>query len=181
MNSIVIGFVNKNSQKAHEISKNNGWYNEPVPFHRFIALINTELGEAVQAMRYNEEDIAIVEEIADCFIRVMDMVGYYGLVLKPCKYTKSIRGCAKPAEFTEKVSWTIFALANVWKDELPNKLTNCNGYKYDKINSHSISVLAVCIAECAKSFVDLDDFFDIVNRVTERNKKRGYKHGGRAF
>ena len=64
--------LNKLAKKAHQTSRNNGWWDVERTELEIIALIMSELGEWVQAYRKGG---AVEEEMADVLIRLLDYVG----------------------------------------------------------------------------------------------------------
>ena len=71
-------------KEIHQLAKDKGWYNRDRNELELIALIMSELGEAVEAVREDAISPKILgykgveEELADVIIRIMDMAGYYG-------------------------------------------------------------------------------------------------------
>lgn len=57
---------------AWETAEKNGWHNEPRSFGDHIALAHSELSEALEAYRNNDNDDKIMEELADTVIRIFD-------------------------------------------------------------------------------------------------------------
>ena len=70
--------------EVHHLAKDKGWYDRERNELELIALIMSELGEAVEAVRKDAISPKILgykgveEELADVIIRIMDMAGYYG-------------------------------------------------------------------------------------------------------
>lgn len=59
--------------KAHKNAKEKGFWDSPREFGTMIALIHSELSEALEADRRGEGHVA--EELADVFIRLGDLCG----------------------------------------------------------------------------------------------------------
>ncbi len=59
---------------AHENAKLKGFWDEPREFGTLIALIHSELSEALEAHRKSEVEM-VAEELADVAIRLFDLCG----------------------------------------------------------------------------------------------------------
>ena len=83
-------------KEAHAIAKEKGWWDEPRSFGDLIALVHSELSEALEAYRLNPNSVGpiywhnvgtkrppcgVAIELADVVIRVADMAEHYGVVL----------------------------------------------------------------------------------------------------
>lgn len=69
---------------AFETAKQNGWHEEKREFGTLIALMHSELSEALEAYRKDSEDVMwphITEELADVCIRIFNACGEYELDL----------------------------------------------------------------------------------------------------
>lgn len=63
---------------AHEMAIAKGWWDQDRNNGELIALIHSELSEALEALRINKQSetiggFEVVEELADAVIRIMDM------------------------------------------------------------------------------------------------------------
>lgn len=71
-------------QRAHETAQRKGWHDEPREIGTVIALMHSELSEALEAARCNANSdkitgfTGIEEELADVIIRIMDASGQHG-------------------------------------------------------------------------------------------------------
>lgn len=84
------GAINQLADLCHEVSVLKGFYQDfeyvingedPLKGYMFpvkIGLIMTELGEAIEAHR-NEDQENLYEEMADIFIRLLDLAGAIGM------------------------------------------------------------------------------------------------------
>lgn len=77
---------------AHQNAINKGWYEDPRTFGELIALMHSELSEALEDYRAGraineiyykgEKPCGVPIELADVLIRVFDLCGYYGIDLE---------------------------------------------------------------------------------------------------
>ena len=66
--------INELIQKAHENAKNKGFWDKPREVGTLIALIHSELSEALEADRHGDKE-NFAEELADVVIRMGDLCG----------------------------------------------------------------------------------------------------------
>jgi NTP pyrophosphatase (non-canonical NTP hydrolase) len=73
-------FFNRVQALAHTVAKTKGWWDIPQDDGRLIALMHSELSEALEAMRHRNpqsekipEFTGVEEELADVVIRIMDL------------------------------------------------------------------------------------------------------------
>jgi len=67
--------INDFIKECHAIAKEKGWWQEERNDGELIALMHSELSEALEAMRNHAGKDAIAEELADCCIRIFDYCG----------------------------------------------------------------------------------------------------------
>jgi NTP pyrophosphatase (non-canonical NTP hydrolase) len=60
---------------CHAIAKKKGWWDTERNDGELIALMHSELSEALEAMRNHASHEDIAEELADCCIRIFDYCG----------------------------------------------------------------------------------------------------------
>lgn len=72
-----MGYIDNQAEAAHAISKANGFWDEEPDIHFIlskIALLHSECSEILEATRKNMGEEAILEECADVYIRLVDLV-----------------------------------------------------------------------------------------------------------
>jgi NTP pyrophosphatase (non-canonical NTP hydrolase) len=79
---------------CHGIAKEKGWWDSERNEGELIALMHSELSEALEAMRNHAKLEDIAEELADCCIRIFDYCGARKIDLektlrKKIEYNKS--------------------------------------------------------------------------------------------
>jgi NTP pyrophosphatase (non-canonical NTP hydrolase) len=80
--------------ECHKIAKEKGWWDTPRNDGELIALMHSELSEALEAMRNQASVEAVSEELADCCIRIFDYCGARNIdleqsLLKKIDYNKT--------------------------------------------------------------------------------------------
>lgn len=73
--------INKLCKEAHEIAKSKGWHDEERETPTWLALIHSEVSEALEADRKGDEE-NFKEELADVCIRIFDLCGLKGIDLE---------------------------------------------------------------------------------------------------
>lgn len=77
-------------EKVHQNAVEKGWWEDPPSFPEIIALIHSELSEALESYRKGEELVWIgpkgkpegaAVELADAVVRIMDWFGHEGIDL----------------------------------------------------------------------------------------------------
>jgi NTP pyrophosphatase (non-canonical NTP hydrolase) len=63
-----------------QVNMANGWYDTPRPFGDDIALLHSEISEAYEAYRKDDNE-NLAEEMADIFIRLLDTCDRYDIDL----------------------------------------------------------------------------------------------------
>ena len=80
--------LNELSQLCHSIAKEKGFWDEERNIGEALMLVVTEVAEAMEAHRHQDQE-NFKEEIADTFIRLLDLCGGLGLDIEEeiCKKT----------------------------------------------------------------------------------------------
>lgn len=73
--------INELVQQAYTTAKQKGWHDEPVETGTKLALIHSEVSEALEADRRNDVE-HFAEELADVCIRIFDLCGAEGIDLE---------------------------------------------------------------------------------------------------
>jgi NTP pyrophosphatase (non-canonical NTP hydrolase) len=94
--SVIRGVLDAIIRDVHDTARSKGWYDTPVPLPVHLALIHSEVSEALQADRKGEGAEHVAEELADVMIRVMDTAAAHGLDLAGALLTKMERNKARP-------------------------------------------------------------------------------------
>jgi NTP pyrophosphatase (non-canonical NTP hydrolase) len=72
--------INKLSKECYEITKSKGFYDTPRETGTVLALIHSEVSEALEADRKGDTE-GFIEELADICIRVFTLCGEIGIDL----------------------------------------------------------------------------------------------------
>lgn len=98
--------INELVKEAHQNAVDKGWYEEPWTFGDKIALMHSELSEALEDYRngrgiqevYYEgaKPCGIPIELADTVIRIFDMCGHYGIDLEAAILEKMAYNATRP-------------------------------------------------------------------------------------
>lgn len=87
--------LNELSQLCHRIAKEKGFWDQERNIGEALMLIVTELAEAMEAHRVQDMD-NFREEIADSFIRLLDLCGGLKIDIEEEIYKKSLKNKQRP-------------------------------------------------------------------------------------
>ncbi|MCK5260038.1 MAG: nucleotide pyrophosphohydrolase [Candidatus Omnitrophica bacterium] len=87
--------LNELAQLCHSIAVEKGFWDEERNIGEALMLIVTELAEAMEAYRH-QDDAHFKEELADTFIRLLDLCGGLNIDMEEEIYTKSIHNKKRP-------------------------------------------------------------------------------------
>lgn len=87
--------INDLCKQAHETAKSKGWYDEKRETGTKLALIHSEVSEALEADRDGNKE-KFSEELADVCIRIFDLCGYEGIDLEGAILKKMIKNINRP-------------------------------------------------------------------------------------
>ncbi|MCM3456577.1 hypothetical protein M3685_22000 [Heyndrickxia oleronia] len=73
--------INQLCTEAYETAKSKGWHDEPKETGTLLALVHSEVSEALEADRKGNPE-NFVEELADVCIRIFDLCGSRGIDLE---------------------------------------------------------------------------------------------------
>lgn len=98
--------LNNFIKECHRIATKKGWWDEKRNDGELIALMHSELSEALEAMRnHNKKDIIkdnIAEELADCCIRIFDYCGAREIDLEKALFKKIKYNKTRPYRHDKK-------------------------------------------------------------------------------
>ena len=176
-------------KEAHAIAKGHGWWDEPRSFGDLIALVHSELSEALEAYRVcgivdcpheHTEGAGAASELADVVIRVADMAEWLKIDLAKSLEEDEDLGDEKQAYLQERLSGNLDSFGE-WIAAIHEDVGDA-GYhqrnRGDNLGSHLVSVIWM-VQEMADHYgIDLDA---AIEAKMECNRGRSYRHGGKAL
>ena len=186
-------------KEAHAIAKDHGWWDAPRTFGDLIALVHSELSEALEAYRENPtmgtslhnppeaggstvvgsrflvKPEGVASELADVVIRVADMAEWYGVVPNSIEVTGELPELPtgrKITSFCEAIAGLHFTLSGVLETYWAS-----DGDVWDLAGPLHHFIGVVCDT-AAHYGIDLDA---AIEAKMEYNRTREYRHGGKAL
>ena len=87
--------LNELAQLCHSIAKEKGFWDEERNIGEALMLVVTELAEAMEGYRH-QDDANFREELADAFIRLLDLCGGLNIDIENEIYQKSMVNKKRP-------------------------------------------------------------------------------------
>lgn len=179
-----INFLNSLSKEVHQNAVEHGWWEEERSFGEVIALIHSELSEALEEYRnghavteiyYNgDKPEGVPVELADVVIRLLDVVGKYEWELEePTHPFINIERCER--EIKEK-PFAIFIA------DIHAGMSRAFLYFEAEVNEYIKEQIAATLVFLRCWFKAFDIGFEpTILLKHEYNKTRPYKHGGKVI
>ena len=183
-------------REAHAIAKEHGWWDEERTFGDLIALVHSELSEALEAYRETgsatagiyevDEDGEITKpggvpyELADVVIRVADMAEWLKVDLAQAREEDEDLGEAKQAYLEHRLSGNLDSFGE-WIAAIHEDVVDAGYHQRDRgdnLDAHLVSVIWMVQEMAAYYGIDLDA---AIEAKMEYNRGRPYRHGGKAL
>ena len=175
-------------REAHAIALSKGWWDEERSFGDLIALVHSELSEALEEYRGkhiwadwrqlhtypNGRPRGVASELADVVIRVADMAEWYGVYLQwSLDLALGAATQDEPDGFGDWVTTLHQALSACWSWSNPPRVT--------LTTSQTVPLGALVYGvQCMAAHYGIDLDAAIAAKM-EYNKSRPYRHGGKAL
>ena len=198
----------KLQHEAHAIAKSKGWWDEERSFGDLIALVHSELSEALEAYRLldsslegatpeklaqwtsvvnvgpHQKPVGIASELADVVIRVADMAEHYDI-----KATSYLSGTMRMVQKSQRL--LPVASFGSWIANLHTTTTYAYCAYMKGLSNPGVTIEAWEGLECQMAMlisqvevmaahygIDLDA---AIEAKMEYNRSRTYRHGGKAL
>ena len=165
--------MNKWRDKVHSLAIEKGWYEEERSRLSLTMLINSEVFEAYECWRKNQDltyldsngkPCGLPSELADIVIRLFDMAGYYGVDF-----------CFP--EFQLKQYYGVLKIFSRDDFEKFCSIIAKNMFNWDFIHPEGyVNVISFIYLYCEENNIDLENEMIIKH---EYNKTRPRRHGGK--
>ena len=175
-------------REAHAIAKEHGWWDQERTFGDLIALVHSELSEALEEYRGkhiwadwrqlqtypNGRPRGVASELADVVIRVADMAEHYGYSLDPAESIEDrdaldvcLAGLGSFGDWIARLHW------------ITAEATSYKGVASEHLVINVLASLIVGVQRMAAHYgIDLDA---AIEAKMEYNRTRSYRHGGKAL
>ena len=169
-------------REAHEVARDKGWWDKKRSFGDLIALIHSELSEALEAYRERGLDEwhspdnprkpeGVASELADVVIRVADMAEHYGMDLAAVIARAGVNVPSHNLSFGDHIAACHSYLSQAWSVR-PGSLGAGDW-------SIPIAWLIQVVQHIAAHYgIDLNG---AIEAKMEYNRSRLYRHGGKAL
>ena len=94
--------INDFIKECHSVAKSKGWWMDARNEGELIALMHSEISEALEAMRNHGKQEDIAEELADCCIRIFDYCGARNIDLQAALEKKAEKNKSRPYRHGKK-------------------------------------------------------------------------------
>ena len=186
-------------KEVHGIAKEHGWWDEARTFGDCIALVHSELSEALKAYReYGLEPFGLYPyidtpydepppkpeglsyELAGVVIRVADMAEWFKIDLAKSLEEDEDLGEAKQAYLEYRLSGNLDSFGE-WIAAIHEDMADA-GYhqrnRGDNLGSHLVAVISMVQDMATHYGIDLDA---AIEAKMQYNRTRPYRHGGKAL
>lgn len=152
--------------EVREVNEANGWFDSERPFSADMALLHTEVSELFEAM-LNSDAENTGEEFADIFIRLLDTAERYG---------HDLAGNVSIPHGAEHLFAPGVSYLHLWIDRVYEAYRKSGDPASPRIGNELKCLLSLVMTSAALMDVDLVAEYQ---KKIERNRSRGYRHGGK--